>query len=251
MALNDASAHPTQTVPTATTWRRARPTAMAAGIVVAGGLWAGPSWAADPPGASAGSVYSCVDRTGRRLTADRPIPECTDREQRVLDQTGAERRRLGPTLTEQERAVVEAQRQREAAERSRVAEERRRERVLVNRYPDQAAHDAERAAALAQVDEVTAVAQKRVDDLLRDRKKLDTEMEFYRKDPNKAPMVLRRQIAEQDDALAEQKRFVIAQDAEKRRVNQRFDAELAQLRPLWAARAAAQAGAPLVLPPLR
>ncbi len=250
--MTDASATLAQTLPVPSAGWRSGSNAVAAGIVVAAtGLWTASAWADGGPGASAGSVYSCVDRTGRRLTADRPIPECTDREQRVLDQTGAERRRLGPTLTEQERAVVEAQRQREAAERARAAEERRRERVLVNRYPDQAAHDAERAAALAQVDEVTAVAQKRVDELLRDRKKLDTEMEFYRKDPNKAPMVLRRQIAEQNDALEEQKRFVIAQEAEKRRVNQRFDAELAQLRLLWAARAAAQAGAPLVLPPLR
>ena len=224
--------------------------AVVAGLAV-GSLWAIPAGAQSTPGVTSGAVYSCIDRQGRRLTADRPIAECTDREQRVLDQTGAERRRLGPTLTEQERAVVEAQRQREAAERARVMEERRRERVLVARYPDQATHDVERAAALAQVDEVTAVAQKRVDDLLRDRKKFDTEMEFYRKDPTKAPMTLRRQIAEQDDALAEQKRFVIAQEAEKRRVNQRFDAELAQLRPLWAAKAAAQSAAPLVLPPLR
>ena len=29
-----------------------------------------------------GGVYTCVDAKGRRLTADRPIPECTDREQR-------------------------------------------------------------------------------------------------------------------------------------------------------------------------
>lgn len=225
---------------------------MVATMWAVAGLWASPPvWAQSTQAAPNGAVYSCIDRTGRRLTADRPIAECTDREQRVLDQTGAERRRLGPTLTEQERAVVEAQRQRESAERARVIEERRRERVLVARYPDQPTHDVERAAALAQVDEVTAVAQKRVDDLLRDRKKLDTEMEFYRKDPTKAPMSLRRQIAEQDDALAEQQRFVIAQEAEKRRVNQRYDAELTQLRALWAAKAALQTGTPLVLPPLR
>ncbi|OYX12745.1 MAG: DUF4124 domain-containing protein, partial [Acidovorax sp. 32-64-7] len=29
-----------------------------------------------------GSIYTCVDRQGRRLTADRPIAECLDREQR-------------------------------------------------------------------------------------------------------------------------------------------------------------------------
>ena len=189
-------------------------------------------------------VYSCVDRQGRRLTADRPISECIDREQRVLDATGLERRRIGPTLTEIERTALEAERRKEAEERARQAEERRRERVLVARYPDKATHDVERATAIQQVDEVTSVAVKRIEELARERKRLDGEMEFYRKDPSKAPMVLRRLIAETDDAVAEQRRFIAGQDQEKRRVHQRYDVELAQLRPLWAAQAAAAAGWP-------
>lgn len=189
-------------------------------------------------------VYSCVDRQGRRLTADRPIAECTDREQRVLDATGLERRRLGPTLTEIERTALEAERRKEAEERARQAEERRRERVLVARYPDKAAHDVERANAIQQVDEVTMVAVKRIEDITRERKKLDGEMEFYRRDPSKAPLALRRQIAEADDAVAEQRRFIAGQDQEKRRVHQRYDVELAQLRPLWAAQASAAASWP-------
>jgi len=108
----------------------------------------------------------------------------------------------------------------------------------VARYPNQAAHDAERAAALEQVDQLTAVAEKRMVELQVQRKKFDTEMEFYAREPNKAPMHLRRAIAENDDAMAEQQRFVAGQAQEKRNVHQRFDAELAQLRKLWAARAA-------------
>ena len=51
-------------------------------------------------------------------------------------------------------------------------------------------------------------------------------------------MKLQRQIAENDEAVAEQQRFIAAQDQEKRRIAQRFDAELAQLRQLWAAQRA-------------
>ncbi|MDA8444586.1 DUF4124 domain-containing protein [Paracidovorax valerianellae] len=191
------------------------------------------AWAQPSGYSSAGGIYTCVNAQGRRLTADRPIAECVDREQRVLGPSGTERQRLGPTLTDQERAVLEAQRRKEAEERARAADERRRERVLVARYPDQASHDAERAAAIQQVNEVTAVAEKRVADLQRQRKTLDTEMEFYRRDPSKAPVLLRRQIAEQEEALAEQQRFIAGQEQEKRRVHQRFDAELAQLKVLW------------------
>ncbi|MFT3813238.1 MAG: DUF4124 domain-containing protein [Acidovorax sp.] len=189
--------------------------------------------------AQQGGIYTCVDAQGRRLTADRPIAACTDREQRVLGPTGTERQRIGPTLTEKEREAQEAQRRKDAEERARVAEERRRERALLNRYPDQATHDAERAATLAQADQVIGLAHKRIAELREQRKKLDTEMEFYGQDPAKAPMALRRQIAENDDAIAQQQRFIAGQEEEKRRVNRRFDAELEQLRALWSARAPA------------
>ena len=180
-----------------------------------------------------GGIYTCVDRNGRRLTADRPIAECLDREQRELSPSGTTRRQIGPSLTEIERAAQEAQRRKDEEERARVVEERRRERVLVARYPDKAAHDVERAAAVQVVDDVTATAEKRIVELKAERKKLDVEMEFYKKDPNKAPMTLRRKIGEVDESVAEQQRFIAGQEQEKRRVHARFDAELAQLRKLW------------------
>jgi len=203
----------------------------------AGGLFAGLCMAAaaqNPPG----SIYSCVDSQGRKLTSDRPIRECIDREQRELGPSGTVRRVIGPTLTPQERAAQEVQRRKDQEEQARLAEERRRERVLLARYPDKAAHDIERANTITQVDEVAATAAKRIVDLQARRKTLDQEMEFYRKDPAKAPMALRRQLAENDEEVQEQKRFIAGQDQEKRRIHQRFDEELGQLRRLWAAQSA-------------
>ena len=196
-----------------------------------------------------GGIYTCVDRNGRRLTADRPIPECLDREQRELSPSGITRRQIGPSLTELERAAQDAQNRKDAEERARVVEERRRERVLVARYPDKAAHDVERAAAIQMVDDVTATAEKRTLELKAERKKLEVEMEFYKKDPNKAPMTLRRKIAEIDDSLAEQQRFIAGQDQEKRRVHARFDTELAQLRKLWDAQRVPPSAASAVAAP--
>lgn len=195
-------------------------------------------------GSSTASIYSCVDKHGRKLTSDRPIPECIDREQRELGPSGTVRRVIGPTLTDHERAAAELERRKVQEERSRLVEERRRERVLTARYPDQSTHDIERAAALAQVDEVSDAAAKRIIDLRQQRKALDLEMEFYRRDPAKAPMNLRRQLAENDESVQEQQRFLAAQEQEKRRVNKRFDAELLQLTRLWAVQNPLPAAAP-------
>ena len=200
------------------------------GAVVLATLGCDAAWAQTSPAAS---IYTCVDRNGRRLTADRPIPECLDREQRELSPSGITRRQIGPSLTEHERAAQEVQRRKEVEARNREIEERRRERVLTSRYPDKATHDVERFAALQLVDDVTATAEKRMAELKEQRKAMDVEMEFYKRDPAKAPMSLRRKIAENEDGIAEQMRFIAGQDQEKRRVNQRFDLELAQLRKLW------------------
>lgn len=180
-------------------------------------------------------IYSCTDAQGRRLTADRPIAACVDREQRVYGPSGVERTRVGPTLTEVEREALAAQRRQQLLAEQRARDEVRRQRALAYRYPDKISHDAERAAAIAQIDDLVVLGQRRVADLRSERRKLDTEMEFYARDPAKAPAALRRHITQNDEALAEQARYLAVQDQEKRRVHQRFDAELAQLRQLWAA----------------
>lgn len=199
-----------------------------------------PAWAqASSVGSASASIYTCIDPQGRKLTSDRPIAACIDREQRELGPSGTVRRVLGPTLTEQERALQQAQQRKDSEERLRQIEERRRERVLTTRYPDKAAHDVERAAAIELVEEVSTAAVKRIAALREQRQALDVEMEFYRRNPAQAPLALRRQLAENEENVQEQLRFLGAQAQEKRRIHQRFDAELLQLQRLWAQQQAA------------
>lgn len=196
-------------------------------------LVTGTAAAQQPAPQSGGSIYTCMDAQGRKLTSDRPIAACADREQRELGPTGTVRRVLGPTLTDHERTALEAQHRKAQEERSRAQEERRRERVLLARYPDAATHQAERTAALALVDEVSRAAAQRTAELRQQRKVLDQELEFYSGNPAKAPMNLRRQLADNEESMLEQQRFLVKQEQEKRRVGQRFDVELAQLQRLW------------------
>lgn len=179
------------------------------------------------------NIYSCTDGQGRPRTSDRPIAECADREQRLLNPSGTVRATVGPTLSVQERAALEQRRRQEAEAQARQAEEKQRERALLLRYPNQAAHDKERAEALAQIALVRQAADNRMAELVRQREALQAELEFYQKNPAKAPLALRRQADENTRNQAAQKRFMAEQDAERGRVNARFDAEQARLRPLW------------------
>ena len=182
-------------------------------------------------------IYSCTDAAGRKLTSDRPIAECLDREQKVLSSSGTVKAKVGPSLTAQERAVLEAREKAEQDERARLVEEKRRERALLVRYPNQTVHDKERNEALSQIRAVRQAASTRIDELLRQRAEVNEEMLFYKKDPSKAPASLRRQGDEITQSIAIQERFIAEQDAEAKRVTARFDEQLARLKQLWAQQA--------------
>ncbi len=186
-------------------------------------------------------IYICTDAHGRKLTSDRPIPECIDREQKVLNPSGTVKSKVGPTLTAQEHVELDAKEKAELEERARQSEEKRRDRALQIRYPTRAVHDKERAEALAQIRVVRQASVNRLQELLRQRAVIDTEMEFYKKDPNKAPPSVRRLMDEVNHSMAVQERFITDQDGEVQRVNARFDEELLRLKQLWALQSPAAA----------
>ena len=178
-------------------------------------------------------IYSCTDAKGRTITADRPIPECTDRAQRELSSSGLLKRQMGPSLTAHEQAAQDEKAKQAADIRARQAENRRRDKALLLRYPTPAVHGQERAAALQQIDEVIKASSKRKGELADQRVALAGELEFYAKDPSKTPASLKRRLEENDSSALVQQKFIVDQDQEKKRVNQRFDEELAKLRQLW------------------
>ena len=194
-------------------------------IAVAAGLL---PWVAGAQG-----IYACTDGKGRKITSDRPIAECMDRSQRELTPAGTVKHVLGPSLTAQEKTAVEDKERVAAEELARDSEHRRRDRALLLRYPNRAMHDKERGLALTHIDETVNVSAKRTQELAEQRRQISTEMEFYTRDPSKAPASLKRRVQENDIGNAVQKRFLADQDIEKQRVNTRFDEELTKLKQLW------------------
>lgn len=178
-------------------------------------------------------IYTCVDAKGRRLTSDRPIAECNDREQKELNPTGTVRRTVPPTLTAAERAEREEQEKKAAEERQRLADEKRQQRALLARYPRQALHDAERANALKQVEDTIAAGQRRLAELQQQRARMLQEGEFF-KAREAWPLKLKRQFEDNEQQIAAQKRMIAGQDEERARISARFDDELARLKLLWA-----------------
>lgn len=187
--------------------------------------------AAQPASAPTG-IYTCIDDRGRRLTSDRPIAECTDREQRILNRDGSLKAIYPPILTAEERAEQEA-RERKAAElRAAQADAVRRDRNLKARFPDEATHQRAREAALDTVKLAIRASSLRLEALGLDRKPLLDEAEFYQGKP--LPPDLKAQLDANDAAFAAQRAAMRTQEAELERINRLYDAELDRLRQLWA-----------------
>ena len=190
------------------------------------------------PGLS--QVFTCVTASGRTLTSDRLIGECMDREQRVLSRDGTLLRIVPPTLTAEERAEKEARDRRAAAEKEAKAEAARRDRSLMQRFPNAEAHQKARETALADVRTSIQLSEQRQRELAAERKPLLDEAEFYK---GKAlPPKLHQQLDANEAAASAQREAQTNQKAELDRVTKLFDTELARLKRLWAGAAPGTVG---------
>ena len=107
----------------------------------------------------------------------------------------------------------------------------RSDRNLRSRYPNEAAHQRARAAALDDVRRTVQLSQRRLDDLAAERKPLQDEAEFYVGRP--MPGLLKQQLDGNEAATEAQRTLMANQQAETRRINAAFDVELARLRAVW------------------
>ena len=178
-----------------------------------------------------GAIFTCVNAAGRTLTADRPIAECLDREQRVLNSDGSLRMVMQPSLTSDERAALEEAERRKLLEREARQDAIRRDRNLITRYPNDAAHARARQAALDPVLTALKASERRLSELNRERQPLVAESEFYQ--GKTLPPKLKSQIETIDVSIEAQRALVSNQTVELGRINALFDAERARLQRLW------------------
>lgn len=201
-----------------------------AALLVCAGLSAAAT--AQRPAASAGQgIYVCRDKDGRPLLQDRRIAECMDREQEQRNRDGSVRGALAPppTADEQARMDVELAQLRQA--RASSDEALKYDRLLKIRFPDEAAHDRARVAALERLRGAMGSSERRLRELADERRTLQNEAEFYK--GRKMPDRLRQQIETNGAGAAAQRQLMKQQEAEIADIDRRFDAERERLRKLW------------------
>jgi len=180
------------------------------------------------------TIFQC-ELNGKKITSDRLIPECVHKEQKELNPDGSLKRIHPPTLTSTE---LERQEQQERDAKLELAKKNdwiRRDRNLMQRFPDEAAHRKAREKALDELRISAKSSTARIALLMTERKKLNDEREFFENDKVKKslPTSLKQKIDANDAALEAQKALAQGQEAEAERINALYDAELIRLKKLW------------------
>lgn len=201
-------------------WLRAAIASVALGGVAA-------AWAQ-----SGGLIYSCLDAAGKRLTRDRPIPECTAREQKVMNPDGSLNRIVPPTMTSEEAAAEEERLRAAEIDRIRLRDAQKRDQNLLTRYPDEAAHRRARELALEDVRKALRTSEQRLAALAKERKPLTDEAEFYV--GKQLPLKLKLALDANDASVDAQRTLVQNQKLEAVRIDRNYDEQLERLRRLWA-----------------
>ena len=208
--------------------RAARPAALAALIAAAS------SGAAAADGART-YIYQC-ELNGKKVTSDRPIPECINKDQRQLNPDGSLRTIITPTPTDDERAEKERLDREREVERVAKNDAIRRDRNLMQRFPNEAEHNKARMKALDDLRVSAKNSEARIALLMVERKKLEDEKQFYVNDRVNKPLPsgLKQKLDANEASLEAQKSLAQNQESEVARINKLYDAELARLKKLWA-----------------
>lgn len=204
-------------------------------------LWASAAWA-QQAAAPAPKIFSCIDKNGRRLSADRPIPECQSQEQKLLNRDGSVRGVARPLASPEELAQLEAQRQAALQSQIQQDENTRKERQLLRRYPHEQAHAQARTRALEPVVRQMGESQARLQALERERDALVQQIKIE-KNPS-AASGFRQRLETNGAALEAQSAVLRDRETERDRMNLQFDQELAQLKALWTASGPASGAKP-------
>ncbi len=181
--------------------------------------------------ASAQSIYTCRDHTGRTITSDRPITECAG-VMRELGPTGILRREIAPPLTadQQHQKDIDDKNKRIADEA--VREKRRRDAALLTAYQSEDQIENARRRAVADADDSIKSSRARLDDLGKDKKALGVEADAYRSKP--MPPLFKRKLEDNQALIDDEEASIKMRQFDVERINQHYDDDLKRYRELSA-----------------
>lgn len=165
-------------------------------------------------------IYCCDAADGRKVCGDFLPPECQGRAYVERDNRGFVSKTVEAPLTAEQQARRDAEVLKLEADAKKVAEERRRTLALLSTYSSAKNIDAVRDRNLAEIDKSIQDAEKRLEEAMKKKKKLDGEKAFYK---GKAlPDSVKSQLLENEKEIKAHQKTIADKAKEKEEVRNRF-----------------------------
>lgn len=182
---------------------------------------------------TAAQLFVCTTKSGKRITGDQPPAECRDVVIRELRSDGSIKSVIEPPLTAEQKAQREVERKKQLADEEIAREQLRKDKALLEAYGSEAEIQDARDRQIAQRNQMVETAAKRLEGHQRERKKLDSELEFYANRP--VPDALKRRIDANATISRSEEKIIVGLKADIARINERFDDDLKRYRDMAAA----------------
>lgn len=184
-------------------------------LFVFGSAFFTPAWAV--------KTMCCVNDQGRNICGDTLPQECYGRAFRIINEHGMTIRRVEAPLTAEQRAQREIELARKKREAEAAYEERRRDDALLAAYASESEFDIARDRALEVVMARSREIQAKWDEAQKQKKKLDSELEFYKK--KGPPEAIKQQIKSNALELETIQMNLDAKKQEMEKITARYEAE--------------------------
>ena len=164
--------------------------------------------------------YRCVGSDGKKYYGETIPNQCIGQAVEQLDKQGVVIRRIENRSAE-DKAAKKAEEKKKAEEAAVKKEEDRRNRALLATYSSEKDIEEARGRALADNQVAITDTTRRIEEIKKRQAQLNTEMEFYKKNP--APVKLQNDVKAAQTDLEAQQNLLEIKKKEVEAINARYD----------------------------
>lgn len=191
------------------------------------------------PASGLAQVYTCTDKNGRYIIADRIVKECAESPVRELDRRGMTVREIDAPMTDAQRRAQETAERKRQQDHANEEERQRQDQALMGRYKREADIAAARKKDMDQIDRRIAQSDLLTSQAANQLQSAQTEANTA-SHSGTVPDALQARIRDAQFLLDEQKKLGAANRQEKKQINTRYAHILQRFRDLQASTQLAQ-----------
>lgn len=174
-------------------------------------------------------IFFCKDASGKTIAADRPIPECSDRQVRVLSKNGVHKRVIAAPLTAEQKQEKLLQEEKRKQDEAILAEQRQQDRAMLLLYQNEQDIASARKRETEQLKERIAIDREKIAEAEKRRAMAQAEAGRSQGKSAAAPQLALESL---ERTIRDNRKSIAAYEADMAAVNRRYDKTVQRFREL-------------------